>query len=39
MAGANTRIVRRTNALLGYSYGRRFEYAEQMSMGRSFRRG
>jgi short subunit dehydrogenase-like uncharacterized protein len=36
MAGANTRIVRRTNALLGYSYGRRFEYAEQMSMGRSF---
>lgn len=36
MAAANTRIVRRTNALLGYSYGRRFEYAEQMSMGRSF---
>jgi short subunit dehydrogenase-like uncharacterized protein len=35
MAAANTRIVRRTNALLGYSYGRRFEYAEQMSMGRS----
>jgi short subunit dehydrogenase-like uncharacterized protein len=36
MAAANTRIVRRSNALLDYGYGRRFEYAEQMSMGRSF---
>jgi short subunit dehydrogenase-like uncharacterized protein len=36
MAVANTRIVRRSNALLDYAYGRRFEYAEQMSMGRSF---
>jgi short subunit dehydrogenase-like uncharacterized protein len=36
MAPANTRIVRRSNALLDYAYGRRFEYAEQMSMGRSF---
>ncbi|HYJ53989.1 MAG TPA: saccharopine dehydrogenase NADP-binding domain-containing protein, partial [Mycobacterium sp.] len=36
MAVPNTRIVRRSNALLGYAYGRRFEYAEQMSMGRSF---
>jgi short subunit dehydrogenase-like uncharacterized protein len=36
MAGPNTRIVRRSNALLDYAYGRRFEYAEQMSMGRSF---
>jgi short subunit dehydrogenase-like uncharacterized protein len=35
MAGPNTRIVRRSNALLGYAYGRRFEYAEQMSMGKS----
>jgi short subunit dehydrogenase-like uncharacterized protein len=35
MAGPNTRIVRRSNALLGYAYGRRFEYAEQMSLGRS----
>jgi short subunit dehydrogenase-like uncharacterized protein len=35
MAVANTRIVRRSNALLDYAYGRRFEYAEQMSMGRS----
>ncbi len=35
MAVPNTRIVRRSNALLGYAYGRRFEYAEQMSVGRS----
>ena len=36
MAAINTRIVRRSNALLDYAYGRRMEYAEQMSMGRSF---
>lgn len=36
MAAVNTRIVRRSNALLGYAYGRRLEYAEQMSVGRSF---
>ena len=36
MAVVNTRIVRRSNALLDYAYGRRLEYAEQMSMGRSF---
>jgi short subunit dehydrogenase-like uncharacterized protein len=36
MAPANTRIVRRSNALLDYAYGRRFEYAEQMSLGKSF---
>ncbi|MGV0814367.1 trans-acting enoyl reductase family protein [Mycolicibacterium boenickei] len=35
MAAPNSRIVRRSNALLGYAYGRRFEYAEQMSVGRS----
>ena len=35
MAAPNSRIVRRSNALLDYAYGRRFEYAEQMSMGRS----
>lgn len=35
MAVANTRIVRRSNALLDYAYGRRFEYGEYMSMGRS----
>lgn len=35
MAGANTRIVRRSNALLDYPYGRRFEYAELMSVGKS----
>lgn len=36
MAIVNTRIVRRSNALLEYAYGRRLEYAEQISMGRSF---
>jgi short subunit dehydrogenase-like uncharacterized protein len=36
MAAVNTRIVRRSNALLGYVYGHRLQYAEQMSMGRSF---
>lgn len=35
MAAPNTRIVRRSNALLDYPYGRRFSYAEQMSLGRS----
>jgi short subunit dehydrogenase-like uncharacterized protein len=35
MAGVNSRIVRRSNALLDYAYGRRLEYAEQMSLGRS----
>jgi short subunit dehydrogenase-like uncharacterized protein len=35
MAATNTRIVRRSNALLDYAYGRRFEYAEQMSLGKS----
>lgn len=36
MAIVNTRIVRRSNALLDYAYGRRLEYGEQMSVGRSF---
>ena len=35
MAMYNTRIVRRSNALLDYAYGRRFRYAEYMSMGPS----
>jgi short subunit dehydrogenase-like uncharacterized protein len=35
MAAANTRIVRRSNALLDYANGKRFEYAEQMSLGKS----
>lgn len=35
MAAVNTRIVRRSNALLDYAYGRRLEYGEQMSMGKS----
>ena len=35
MAMPNSRVVRRSNALLDYAYGRRFAYSEQMSMGRS----
>ncbi len=35
MAMYNTRIVRRSNALLDYAYGRRFRYAEYMSVGPS----
>ncbi|UMB71248.1 saccharopine dehydrogenase family protein [Mycobacterium paraterrae] len=36
MAGPNTRIVRRSNALQDYAYGRRFRYSEHMSVGSSF---
>lgn len=35
MGMPNSRIVRRSNALLDYAYGRRFAYSEQMSLGRS----
>jgi short subunit dehydrogenase-like uncharacterized protein len=35
MAPTNTRIVRRSNALLDWSYGRRFRYDENMSVGSS----
>lgn len=35
MAPYNTRIVRRTNALLDWAYGRRFRYSEGMSVGSS----
>ncbi|OHU99153.1 saccharopine dehydrogenase family protein [Mycobacterium talmoniae] len=35
MAPYNTRIVRRSNALLDWAYGRRFRYAEHMSVGSS----
>ena len=31
----NTRIVRRSNALQDWAYGRRFRYSETMSLGRS----
>ena len=34
-ASTNTRIVRRTNALLDWAYGRRFRYSESMSVGSS----
>ncbi|MEI6622146.1 MAG: saccharopine dehydrogenase NADP-binding domain-containing protein [Actinomycetes bacterium] len=33
MASYNTRIVRRSNALLGWQYGRRFRYRELMGFG------
>ena len=33
MAAGNTRIVRRTNALLGYPYGRNFRYDEAIATG------
>lgn len=35
MAVYNTRIVRRSNALLDYAYGRNFRYSEYMSVGPS----
>jgi saccharopine dehydrogenase (NAD+, L-lysine-forming) len=35
MGGPNSRIVRRSNALLDWAYGRRFRYAENMSLGSS----
>ncbi|MEN4451008.1 saccharopine dehydrogenase NADP-binding domain-containing protein [Mycobacterium sp. SM3041] len=35
MAAENSRIVRRSNALLDWAYGRKFRYAEQVSAGPS----
>jgi len=35
MAPANTRIVRRSNALLDWAYGRQFRYSENLSLGSS----
>lgn len=35
MAPYNTRCVRRSNALLGWAYGRQFRYSETMSQGSS----
>ena len=35
MAAPNSRIVRRSNALLDWCYGRRFRYSENMSLGSS----
>jgi short subunit dehydrogenase-like uncharacterized protein len=35
MAPTNTRIVRRSNALQDWAYGRRFQYSEHMSLGSS----
>lgn len=36
MAPYNTRIVRRSNALLDWAYGKQFRYSEHMSLGSSF---
>lgn len=36
MAGINTRVVRRSNALSGYAYGRDFRYREATIAGRGF---
>ena len=36
MGPYNSRIVRRSNALQDWSYGRRFRYSEAMSLGKSF---
>lgn len=33
MAGINTKVVRRSNALAGYPYGKDFRYEEAMKMG------
>jgi short subunit dehydrogenase-like uncharacterized protein len=35
MSSYNTRVVRRSNALRGWAYGRRFRYREAMSVGAS----
>jgi short subunit dehydrogenase-like uncharacterized protein len=35
MGAVNSRLVRRSNALLEWAYGRKFRYAEHMSMGSS----
>jgi trans enoyl reductase len=35
MASINTRVVRRSNALLDWAYGRGFRYSEHMSLGSS----
>lgn len=37
MSGINTRVVHRTNALLGYSYGRGFVYDEAVLTGKGLR--
>ncbi|MEO6418155.1 MAG: saccharopine dehydrogenase NADP-binding domain-containing protein [Polyangiaceae bacterium] len=34
MAAVNTRVVRRSNALLGHAYGPSFRYSEQMTFGK-----
>ena len=36
MGPVNTRVVRRSNALAGYAYGKQFRYREVMNVGSSF---
>ena len=36
MSGINTRVVRRSNALMGYSYGEGFKYSEVYSFNKGF---
>ena len=36
MAGINTRVVRRSNALMEYAYGKAFSYREVMALKRGF---
>lgn len=36
MAAINTRVVRRSNAVAGYPYGRRFRYRERMTLPAGF---
>jgi trans enoyl reductase len=36
LASHNARIIRRSNALQDWAYGRRFRYSETMSLGKSF---
>jgi short subunit dehydrogenase-like uncharacterized protein len=37
MAGINTRIVRRSNAIMGYPWGEDFSYTEAVLVGRGFK--
>ncbi len=37
MAAINTRVVRRSHALLGFPYGNDFRFSESMRMGRGFK--
>ena len=36
MSGVNTRVVRRSNALMGFLYGDNFKYSEAYSLSKGF---